>query len=345
MKAISRATHSVIICTLNRVDSLNVLLDSILATGSGKNIQIIVVDSSNDLEYRKSLKAFILNCFNETSNVIFEKGGLPSSRNRAIEFLNKDMGEFVHFFDDDITIEPTYFKNVEDFFAANRHVDGGGPRIKGLYADSLSYLTKWQSRFEKILETDHNSNFGRLTASGRNFWIPDKMHLEPQFVDWIPGCCMIFRRKIFDNLRFNVSLENGPGKNYALGEDVDFTWRVSLNHTLSSIPTVSIEHHLRPSKRDNKKIMMRAQALWLGYLVKLAPSRVKTSKVLISLYAPFVIAILRDVKFLLLIPWKVLISFANIFLSILRLFYYGTDILFMWLLGRYNSKFKTMLQK
>ncbi len=293
-----QSLHTVIICTLNRTSSLSRLFDNLLSCKIGNNLQLVVIDSSENFENQKLISEFLSSSFHESSTVAYEKGGLPASRNRAFEFINFDKTNLVHFFDDDISIANSYFSETEKFFDLNPKIGGAGPRISSLYSDNVKSESKIKNFFTKYLELSEVSNFGRLTISGKNFWFPDLENLQPYSADWIPGCCMIFRSNILQEFKFNSNLEKGPGKNYALGEDVDFTWRVSRKYKLAVMPNVRVIHHLERSKRDNKLLMQKANSVWIGYLSFLAYERVKPFKALFSLVMPEIHKIFLESKFI-----------------------------------------------
>ncbi len=256
------------------------LLDSLKDTQIGSELLIICIESSEDFEYHNRISKYIKFSFNKHSEVIYDPAGLPSCRNLAIsKFLTtKSTGEkLIHFFDDDITVEKNYFSEVEYFFKVNEVVAGGGPRITDLYR-----AQKHSNSFLKFLGSSEQGNFGKITRSGRNYWFPDNSSLDSALVDWIPGCCMIFRSFLLDKFRFNINLEKGPGQNYALGEDADFTWRVSRFYSLAFIPSTRITHYLAPSKRDDKQLMLKGNALWTAYLYRLTDGRVTIISVLLS---------------------------------------------------------------
>jgi len=271
-----------VICTLNREESLDRLLRSMRVATGAAEVRVLIIDSSSDLEYKTRVKNQLKESFAATSDLITDPRGLPSCRNVAIKMIDE---ELVHFFDDDITIEKTYFQNCDIFFTVHPNYSGGGPRVKDLYLNSRA------SFLQGLVGQDPLKSQGKLTKTGRNNWVQDNPLSEPQSVDWIPGCSMIFRKEVIQKYKFNENLEKGPGRNYALGEDVDYGWRVSREFKLSSIPSEVITHHLAPSKRDNEDLMKEASGVWLAYLTKLAKGRVSTTAVL----STFLIEFLKDI--------------------------------------------------
>jgi GT2 family glycosyltransferase len=302
--------HSIVICTLDRPDSVLRLLKSINETKIGRRAQIIIVDSSRNLHFQERLRLQLAKNFNQKSKVFSFFGGLPSSRNFGIKHIEVSSKGLVHFFDDDIVIEKSYFDGMENFFKENPEAYGGAPRIAGLYSD-LGTPTK--SNY--FLKNFPSVGFGQVTVSGCNFWIEDVENQLSINVDWLPGCCMVYRKTVLDIFRFNENLEKGPGRNYALGEDVDFGLKISGQFTLKSIPNVRIKHLLEKSKRDKRILMYRANATWLGYLSKVARRKVaKRFVFLIQLNKIFAVPI-NDCRALFDYSTKVLKHF-NLYLFI-----------------------------
>jgi GT2 family glycosyltransferase len=308
--------HNVVICTLNREVSLNRLLSSLIETEIGLNLRVIIVDSSNDQNYRNNLQKSLIHNFHSSSAVIYDAGGLPSCRNVAIQEVT---GELIHFFDDDLTVESNYFTEVSKFFLEYPDCGGGGPRIRNLYN------TEKIKKIKSFLGLDPLSHQGKVTKSGRNFWVQDNPNQESLRVDWIPGCSMIFKKEVLRDFLFNQNLEKGPGRNYALGEDVDFGWRVSQKYTLRSIPNIVVDHHLAPSKRDDPSLMLKANGTWYAYLHRLTKGRVKMRFILLVSVSTFLYrAIFENFLLIIRVPSQIM---SNAYLSF-RDFFIGSKALF-----------------
>ena len=345
MKTELQPIHSVIICTLNREESLMRLLNSIIETKIGRDLQVILVDSSSNKEFLLAMQSILIQHFHPASVCLFEKGGLPTSRNRALTFIKAGENGLVHFFDDDITVEKDYFEKVLIYFNKNGEVSGAGPLIRGLYLDDIDSKKNRIRQIASFLSADERENFGRLTESGKNFWVPANFKEDNFQVDWIPGCCMIFRPIVLTKFSFNESLEKGPGQNYALGEDVEFTWRVSREFILSAIREIEIVHHLSSSKRDNVNLMVRANALWIGFLSRIASERVSNTKAILSLYFPvafptlqLVYDFLRSCKSLMFNAIKLI----RIFIVLPSSLHKMTVITIFFIKGKYSKRLKRM---
>ena len=211
----------------------------------------------------------------------FHLGGLPSARNACIEKISDE--DLVHFFDDDITIPKDYFSKIESVLEDNPTCFGGGPRVKGLYLEQSRGLKKYVKRILGL-----EVKFGSITSSGRHFWVPD-VDGDSIDVEWIPGCSMFYKKEIFRKFKFNETMENGPGQNYALGEDLDFSHRVSKEFSLKSLGNLSISHHQAPSKRDNWLLIAKASGAQYSYLIRTFPGEFKSVRIHFGRLIDFII--------------------------------------------------------
>lgn len=258
----------VIICTRNREQSMTRLLQSI-EKNNYSNLKIMIIDSTFPEErYQQfSFRNFLPN---ENAIVRYKTTkGLPGARNEAIEKIEDE--EVVVFFDDDITIPFNFFSEINLYLANNSGTFGIGVRIKNQYSGIKNPIQKISSNLKK-------RHYGTITRSGRNYWVPDE-DFGVLNVDWIPGCCMVFRAEIFDLLRFDETLELGPTNGYALGEDVDFTFRCSRRYKLESISHITIEHHFESSSRDNSQVIAKARGQFLAHLKNSHPEYFSTYRI------------------------------------------------------------------
>jgi GT2 family glycosyltransferase len=251
--------HGVYVCTKNREEDVFKLLASIIPITSEKHtIRFLIADSttpeSRFSEFHKALKSRY-----PKSNIdhFYHLGGLPSARNACID--KRENEDVVHFFDDDVLLPEDYFEKVEMYLSVNTEYKGGGPRISGLY---LQNHLNWKANL--LAHFGLNPEYGKFTRSGRHYWFPDT-EIETETVSWIPGCAMFFKPEVFADYRFNEQMENGPGRNYALGEDFDFTHRVSRRLPLGVVGNVSIHHLQAPSKRDNLVLIAKALGVQNAY--------------------------------------------------------------------------------
>lgn len=254
-------SHAVVICTRSRKKSLIECLDSINANKGAMHVQIIIVlngiseeeyrEFSNDLKHKYNLKIEVLR----------SEPGLTHARNMALSYTS---AELVTFLDDDVLLPGDFILKTEQYFEENMQINGASPRIKDLYIN--------QSKRNRLLV---RRNYGRVTGTCRNYWVPDLDETKFKRIDWLPGCCMTYRTKEIRDKRFSIELEKGPSGGYALGEDVDFSIRMG---ELGLIKDLSIEHKQAPSVRDSSRVMSQAIGRWHGYLIRNYPARVSFFK-------------------------------------------------------------------
>lgn len=265
--------HGVYICTKGRETDVIRLLDSIIPFSVNRHqIRFLIADSTTPKSRFNNFHS-LLNSKYPVSTIehFYHLGGLPSARNACIRKMKQE--SVVHFFDDDVLLPEDYFEKVEEFFSNYSEYKGGGPRIVGLYAGSSQ---NWKTRFLTCIGLE--PVYGKFTRSGKHYWFPD-VQQDTQLVSWIPGCAMFFKPDVFLNYRFNDQMENGPGKNYALGEDFDFTHRVSRQHKLGLVGNVAIQHLQAPSKRDNLPLIARALGVQNAYYSREFKSELNAFKV------------------------------------------------------------------
>lgn len=257
--------HFISICTKNREDDVFKLLSSIAKSELPTNLSILIADSTDPLDRLENAGRLYVESFPQLAITHFHhEGGLPSARNACLNLVGEK--GTVHFFDDDVEIAANFFSAVEKFFALSPDSVGCGPRIRGLYLDN-----KNQS---KITE-----NQGKLLLNGRNYWVRDDLKSDLQ-VSWIPGCAMSFKLEAIRKLQFNASLEKGPGKNYALGEDLEFTHRVNSMGKLFALSDTYVYHNYAPSKRDDFPLMAYASGKFMLQLKKQFPKEISIFRAL-----------------------------------------------------------------
>jgi glycosyltransferase involved in cell wall biosynthesis len=221
-----------------------------------KEFRIIIVDSttpeSRYLEFEPAAH------FHDVSRILRLKTtqGLPSARNLALSQLKSE--DLVIFLDDDVSVSQDFFTKLNRYIVQNQKIHAVGVRIAGQYITG-------KRRVSGISKNRIGRNFGKVTRSGENIWVPDENFGEIP-VEWLPGCCMVFKAEVFGELRFNEKLEDGPTGGYALGEDVDFTYACSRKFAMSATDSISITHHFEESARDDAIAMSIASGMFKAHL-------------------------------------------------------------------------------
>lgn len=240
-------TTSIIIPTYNREAELRVALTSILAQTRLPE-EVIICDDGD-------LSGFPLRAAFENKGIacIFHKKrtpGLTESRNQGIDLSH---GDIIFFLDDDVKLLPEYVEAVVRVFEndPDHHIGGVGGAVVNPRPMNLSRLARW---LFNLLFFNDGMREGRVLISGycTDFGTTPFPLKHPCRVDFLVGCCFSFRRTVFDTYRFTPRY-----RSYALGEDKDFSYRVSGDFALMYCPEAKLYHFESPAMRPDKETMTR----------------------------------------------------------------------------------------
>lgn len=227
-----------IVCTKNRPDDLIRCLNSVSKLHRRPD-RVVIVDQSEDsilASFKTSLEQATSNFGNNLVHVISSSGGLTTARNEGLSLVADDE-EIVHFIDDDVSILEDYFAEIERCFEDDSVVGASGlvlqrepPAMKHNFLFWVCGLT---------------SRPGTISIFGAASGIYSSSTSETQ---WLPGCSMSYRKSALRGLEFDVDREISP-----MGEDVDFSHRVSKVGKLVAEPRAQLVHHLSPVGREKQK--------------------------------------------------------------------------------------------
>lgn len=203
---------SVIICTRNRFDDFTKTLPSIAAQSRLPD-ELVVVDSSDEKrlgEYLGSVKLPFPTRYFHT------QPGLTLQRNHGIR---ECAGDLVFFFDDDVDLDVNYLSEVEKVFSGDtKHKIGavGGKIIRNSPLSIRLKLEQFTFYVLRFIFGVVGTRNGKFYPSG----MPSHPHKNQQsgFIECLSGCCMAFRREVFEKAKFDESLAH-----YGLMEDVDIS--------------------------------------------------------------------------------------------------------------------------
>lgn len=203
---------SVIICTRNRFDDFAKTLPSIAAQTRLPD-ELIVVDSSDEKKLEAYLNSLKLPF---PSRYLHTQPGLTLQRNHGI---HESKGDLIFFFDDDVDLDKNYFAEVEKIFASDMKHEIGA--VGGKIANHLP--RNLRLRIESILFSSIRFIFGAVGTRNGKFY-PSGMPSHPHknqasgFIECLSGCCMAFRREVFEKAKFDEALAR-----YGLMEDADIS--------------------------------------------------------------------------------------------------------------------------
>jgi len=259
--------HTLIICSRDRVPSLLKTLETVssqvMGTAPSKILLVInLVDQSDLQQLHAGLKDIRL----QEVEILYTRTGLPSARNLALSNIVET--DVVHFIDDDVLVNQSYFMDVDKFFQSHPNASGGAPvrMVRGL-SHRLPRMKVLRRRFGLL------ANVGEVTHSMRNSW--GETHTENYFeVDWLPGLAMFYRFKDINGQFFNEKLEECPLGGYGLGEDLFFSLSLSSSgKKLFATPNICVSHTELPNAARGSKRTDFARGELRNHLLQEFPDR------------------------------------------------------------------------
>lgn len=213
---------AIIIPTKDRLDELCRLLDSI-SIQDEKPSQVIIVDGSNvQLEDKiRNMGSLNITYIRKTPP------SLTAQRNAGIRALDKDI-TVAAFLDDDIIMERGSIKNMISFW------DGCGEDVGGAAFNLVNEIYRKPSIVERLFFVS-----GVRTGSVLKSGFQGKVAFVEKNIraDWLVGCAMVFRKKIFDEFMFDEFFSG-----YARYEDVDFSYRVGKKYKMFIVSDARVRH-------------------------------------------------------------------------------------------------------
>jgi glycosyltransferase involved in cell wall biosynthesis len=215
-----KPTVSIIIPTYNRMHYVANAINSVLGQ-TFRDIEVIVVDDGSTDDTETIIKQIATSSSNPVRYIKKSNGGCASARNLGVKHAS---GEFIMFLDSDDQFMPDA---IETLLGALRDRDAD-------FAYSPSIEVGITGR-EAI---------GIPAAPGR----PEKFAWEHFFSLRSRSCCNLYRKHVFDTVRFNEAAR--------YNEDSDFLQRVAINFkaAYSPRPTARVFQHGGNKSSDQKEI-------------------------------------------------------------------------------------------
>jgi GT2 family glycosyltransferase len=253
---------SLVICTYNRPNSVEALLQSISTQSLVPN-EILVIDGSEDVLTEEVVKSDGLNI--RYHHVSGENRGLTKQRNIGISLVQHN-SEVICFLDDDVVLEKDYFRQIIELFNSDTQVIGVGGYItnevfwhlsgnnqkkkKGFgYFEIDGWFRKMpmRHRLRSFLGLSPNVNPGTMPAFGHGYSIsflpPSGKVYETEM---IMGGVSAFRKSLFSQINFSEYF-----KGYGLYEDADFSLRAAKLGKLVVNTAARLSHNHAPQGRPN----------------------------------------------------------------------------------------------
>jgi GT2 family glycosyltransferase len=168
--------------------------------------------------------------------------GLARQRNHAVSMCQEAGVSIVHFIDDDVELLPGYFDAIERRFASE-------PTLIGVGGSVQNQRIEKHVIFNRIFLLSGRYPY-TILKSGRVV-NPQPVHGAQRKsgthrIDWLQGFAMSYRIEAFRSFEFDERLSG-----YSLGEDRDFSFRLSRSHILAIEPEARCLHHRAPENRHS----------------------------------------------------------------------------------------------
>ncbi|EFC90260.1 glycosyl transferase family 2 [Dethiosulfovibrio peptidovorans DSM 11002] len=210
---------SVVIATKNRPEALRDISLPSLLLQDYSDFEVILWDASTDDLSCLVAKSFAERFKSRGIDLRYFKAprvGSASQRNDSVRVVK---GSIIFFIDDDSDVSPDGIGGLKE--CMDRHPESMG---FGLTVYQVSRDGSFQKRDDSLKGRALRALGYRkrrkvsLSGSGRSMSAP----AGP--AEWLSGCSMAFRKKVFDSMKFNEKLETFGS--YAIFEDIEFSHRV-----------------------------------------------------------------------------------------------------------------------
>lgn len=253
---------SIIIPTYNRPESLKKCILSILEQTVIPN-EIIIIDDGNlsNIPLKNKLSQAGIDCLYVKKDV----PGLTESRNIGVKVST---GEIVFFLDDDVVLFRNYLEEILKIYYHDERENIAG--VGGLIANIPPL--KWYEYIQNayyIVFLNKGIKEGRVLKSGfcTELGITEFRLKHVSSVDFLSGGVCSYRRWVFEEFNFTDKYREN-----ALGEDKDFSLRVSKKYRLLVNPLAKLFHYnspeMRPDKRERGEKFIIGKYLTFKNLVK-----------------------------------------------------------------------------
>jgi len=238
---------SIVTPTLRRPAEVAGLLEN-LSRQIHLPVEIVLVDGAPEDEratqeiVKKSIASFPFQI-----KYIRRSGGTAIQRNFGIDAA---IGDFIAFIDDDVRLEPDFFKNILDAFA-----DDNEKRVGGI----VGYRTNEHFKANERRRWRWYRRLGLLTTfePGRYDYAcgyPINANMQPPFsgvrkVNFMTTACAVWRREVIDSgLRFDSFF-----RDYGILEDAHFSLRAGRQWKLLQCGDARCEEMSSPNSREDRR--------------------------------------------------------------------------------------------
>lgn len=205
-------SFSVLICTYNRPDMLELALHALIDKTEEKPDQVVVVNGGDDRS-DPIVQNYMSRLDVQVELVKTVNKNLAASRNVGLPYCT---GEIVAWTDDDAAVFPDWVTQMKKVHAEHPEAGGVGGAVQGANSD--------RSLLSRI-------------ADVATFSSPS----QPGYVRTIAGVNVSYKKNVLQSV--------GPqDERLFRGEDVDFNWRIKkLGYEIYYSPEIKVYHNHRPS--------------------------------------------------------------------------------------------------
>jgi GT2 family glycosyltransferase len=204
----------VLINTINSINQQTIIPNELIIIDQNESDTIKKLIVNNKLYDKLNIK------YIHNKNIT----GLAQARNVGVKNVSSDI-DIVLFLDDDVILEKMFIEEILKVYEIDDNINGVGGVITN-YSKSL-----YQILHQRIFNREIFYDTRQIVYSK---YLKIENYLETRIIG---GGLMSFRKEIFNRYLFD---EHYIG--YSLGEDVDFSWRVSQEYKLVINPKARLEH-------------------------------------------------------------------------------------------------------
>lgn len=233
---------SIIICTFNRSQELEGLLDDLvvqhkrLRSSDAQEVEVLIVDNNSFDDTKETIYKYLENTglsikfFNE------EHFGLAAARNHAIKKAQGDLLAFIH---DDVNIDDDWLR--EAFKIANNCKD----REIGIYGGRV--IPMWQDDLPKWLNLQDPYRIEQAVFHGHSYGDEEQFYpFTSSFgtAEFPTGMNVLIRKEIFENCGFfREDLGPSAGGGFDTFEDTElFEYLTTLKIPMVYLPQCIVFH-------------------------------------------------------------------------------------------------------
>jgi glycosyltransferase involved in cell wall biosynthesis len=230
---------TIILCTYNRCESLAKALESVANSELPETLEweVLVVDNNSPDGTAKVVEDFRSRYPNRFRYLFERQQGKSYALNSGIRNAR---GDLLVFMDDDVTVEPTWLRNLTAPLSNNHDYAGSGGRI----LPEKSFLPpRWLPVHER---------YGLAPLAVFDLGRENSELSEPPF-----GTNMAFRKKVFEKYGgFRTDLGPQPGSEIR-NEDTEFGRRLLTAGERLCYEASAVVYHSVPQHRVRKKYFLR----------------------------------------------------------------------------------------